>query len=514
MYSRTDWLAPRTAGRGLRTLKEAGPDEILLDLRPAQLLNVKTTSTWMNTELLPTSDRPSHASHQEQANETPMTQPCLPLTSPQALSLLLAQWRAHTSELAGRIPERAQGAAAVQLDLNAFLQTMPREYATVPLTWSLLPASSPLRAHAEALLSSLPPHVRKLSRDVERRFARDWRAVQLIEQQQPQLLELLQPLVPGGDTSARKLSEEDYMWGWLSINSRCLHLPLGLRPHGDNLTLAPLLDMANHTSIPTLECSVKQATGGGLTLKAPSRKLKPQGLEAGEEVFITYGAHSEGTLLTEYGFLLAPHPHSLARTAGGAWQGSKYAEVNLDAEITALLEAQCEVGKRKVELLQERGYWLDYTLHALPQPAPSHRLIPALRLLHISDISPASSVPQKLKTYPLRSTPQLAAELRPDELALKTWEDTLIGLAEMVDEENERKARATLRELCADVQKQRKQALEALPAPPLAPPDGDADAWVSAAHIRSAHRMIESLLWEEHQVAQSVCAALDAGVEW
>jgi hypothetical protein len=40
------------------------------------------------------------------------------------------------------------------------------------------------------------------------------------------------------------------------------------------------------------------------------------------------------------------------------WTDSPYAEVNVDAAVIALLAAQGELGARKREVLQERGYWL------------------------------------------------------------------------------------------------------------------------------------------------------------
>lgn len=43
---------------------------------------------------------------------------------------------------------------------------------------------------------------------------------------------------------------------------------------------------------------------------------------------------------------------------GGAWPDSPYAEVNVDAAVASLLDAQGELGARKRSVLQARGYWL------------------------------------------------------------------------------------------------------------------------------------------------------------
>ena len=63
------------------------------------------------------------------------------------------------------------------------------------------------------------------------------------------------------------------------------------------------------------------------------------------------------TLLSEYGFVLArERPPDAAEPP--EWTDSPYAEVNVDAAVIALLAAQGELGARKREVLQERGYWL------------------------------------------------------------------------------------------------------------------------------------------------------------
>lgn len=55
-----------------------------------------------------------------------------------------------------------------------------------------------------------------------------------------------------------------------------------------------LLDMANHVSDPSREYKVRFTSSGGLELSAPAADVvhEGEGLCEGDEVFITYGAHS------------------------------------------------------------------------------------------------------------------------------------------------------------------------------------------------------------------------------
>lgn len=142
-----------------------------------------------------------------------------------------------------------------------------------------------------------------------------------------------------------------FAWAWCCVNSRCVYLPLGLTPHSDNFTLAPVLDMCNHTWLKADECKVSWTAAGGLQLRAPSVTARPAGLRRGDELFISYGAHSNGTLLSEYGFVLGRN--------GKAWEtGNPYTEVRLDKYVEALLDAWPEREREETkQLLQENGYW-------------------------------------------------------------------------------------------------------------------------------------------------------------
>jgi hypothetical protein len=75
----------------------------------------------------------------------------------------------------------------------------------------------------------------------------------------------------------------------------------------------------------------------------------------------------------------------------------------------------------------------DWTLHSSPPPAyPSYRLITALRLYHIFPVS-ENDVP-----------PHHAIAIRP-------WQDTLLGKQEFISEQNEDAWRKTLLSICQSV---------------------------------------------------------------
>lgn len=157
--------------------------------------------------------------------------------------------------------------------------------------------------------------------------------------------------------TAPTISQQDFLWGWMCTNSRCVYMDLGYAQHPDNFTLAPLLDMANHTAVPWLECKVRYDVRGGLELLAPSQprpeRAGRQGWRKGDEVCITYGAHANTTLLAEYGFVLPAdlHPDDAYYT------GNRYNDVLLDEAIITLLDTQGDVGQWKRELLESEGYW-------------------------------------------------------------------------------------------------------------------------------------------------------------
>ncbi|KAK7967653.1 uncharacterized protein PG986_001930 [Apiospora aurea] len=94
------------------------------------------------------------------------------------------------------------------------------------------------------------------------------------------------------------LTEEEYMYFWLLVNTRTFYLEtpeLEVFPWEDRLALLPVADLFNHAA--DQGCHVAYSATE-YTITARRR------YEAGEEVFASYGDHSNDYLLGEYGFVM------------------------------------------------------------------------------------------------------------------------------------------------------------------------------------------------------------------
>lgn len=136
-----------------------------------------------------------------------------------------------------------------------------------------------------------------------------------------------------------------------SVNTRCIfHRLKPSLDHPDNLTLAPVLDFANHRPSP----HAYPRSNATPTMRAPSAKannaftlLAPAdgGVRAGEEVFLRYGAHANRLLFVEYGFVNKP--------------GQEGAEEEADVGdvLRAMFQARGALGEMMQVILEEEGYW-------------------------------------------------------------------------------------------------------------------------------------------------------------
>ncbi|CAK8671033.1 unnamed protein product [Clavelina lepadiformis] len=100
-----------------------------------------------------------------------------------------------------------------------------------------------------------------------------------------------------------EISVEEYKWAWCCVNTRCVysdHDPpklKGLQPsEADNYFLVPFLDLLNHSVGARVEAKYNK-----LSKKFEIKTLNS--VKKYSQVFIHYGAHSNGFLLTEYGFI-------------------------------------------------------------------------------------------------------------------------------------------------------------------------------------------------------------------
>ncbi|KAL9624208.1 MAG: hypothetical protein Q9160_001455 [Pyrenula sp. 1 TL-2023] len=141
-----------------------------------------------------------------------------------------------------------------------------------------------------------------------------------------------------------------FIHSWLIVNTRSFYFlpspshallppkPAPTNPD-DSMVLCPLIDLFNHTSSnPNLKthCTVSFSDAG---FSVTANRV----YSAGEELLVSYGAHSNGFLMGEYGFLLE----------GGS---NRRDVVVLDSVVREGLNK----GQRAV--LEEKGYWGEYML--------------------------------------------------------------------------------------------------------------------------------------------------------
>ncbi|KAJ6547545.1 hypothetical protein B0H19DRAFT_954756 [Mycena capillaripes] len=262
-----------------------------------------------------------------------------------------------------------------------YVSSLPREF-----------DSHPLADHVQHRERNLPPSVATALARLHDRYLHDWCTVR----------GYLVPLAHHSDNNP--------------VNTRCIYHRLkGTRSHPDNLTLCPILDFANHTvTSPCMTPRLSNAEranappiprlGDPLTLLSPATSTKPN-----EELYLTYGAHSNRTLFIEYGFVVPCAPDD------------PRAEVDVQDIVEPLFENREDEGAVKKKMLEDSGYWGDWTLDG--SPAVSYRLITALRLLH--------------------------APLSDSDGALQRWRDTLTGIRDTVSDANESAWRKTVAEICA-----------------------------------------------------------------
>lgn len=114
----------------------------------------------------------------------------------------------------------------------------------------------------------------------------------------------------------------------------------------DNLTLCPILDFANHS----LHGSNMRPSSTNTYPPSMTESLcffsQDVAIQAGDEIFLTYGRHSNKTLFVEYGFVDVIHDHE---------------NVQGEVDVQDVLEeiAHEKQWRRSLvkEVLVDQGYW-------------------------------------------------------------------------------------------------------------------------------------------------------------
>ncbi|KAG5420287.1 hypothetical protein I9W82_002167 [Candida metapsilosis] len=170
-------------------------------------------------------------------------------------------------------------------------------------------------------LDLLPESTREMHNKVLKRFNRDYKVVlDLLSGK----TENVQSIIP----------RDEFLLSWLSINSRCLYMKLPTSTSTqDNFTLAPYIDFINHS--PDDHCNLKIDNKGFQVFTTSS-------YSADEQLYFSYGPHSNDFLLTEYGFIVP---------------NNKWDDIDVSEAILTMLK-----GSQK-EFLKQHDYLGNYTVN-------------------------------------------------------------------------------------------------------------------------------------------------------
>ncbi|KAJ1643596.1 hypothetical protein IWQ61_010514, partial [Dispira simplex] len=248
-----------------------------------------------------------------------------------------------------------------QSPLYPYLQVLPTDFPTVPL------------AHVDAV--DIAPDHRHWTNGYPILLTGDLK--RLLEDQVKSSLQALATAhdllaALAGDT----LTLEEWHWGWLVVNTRCISLRAGegFRPPssnlGDSLALAPLLDLLNH------DCQADVTPYFDHSRQSFIIRTN-QPVLPGNEAFINYGPHDNVKLVCEYGFWVPGNPHDLVplddilmpyfTTARVAEDIPTQIEPGVARMARNRMRAQCLYNHwitRCMQLLQNTGMWGDYHLTA------------------------------------------------------------------------------------------------------------------------------------------------------
>ncbi|KAI8328573.1 hypothetical protein BC941DRAFT_229167 [Chlamydoabsidia padenii] len=193
---------------------------------------------------------------------------------------------------------------------------------------------------------------------------------------------------------------KSYEWAWLCVNTRCIHMTTNDKSSkGGNIAMAPFLDFLNHTS--------EARITSGFNSQTQSFEIKTlTPYRSGEQVFINYGPHDNQAIFREYGFVLPQNEYNF---------------VSLDHQVWQLIE-ETEQSARNIkikrEILEQTGYEGDYTIK---KQDISFRLLCVLRLIALKDVQSFNWA---------------------------AWHDVIMGLADQIDDTNERMVYHMLQSIC------------------------------------------------------------------
>ncbi|KAI0318943.1 hypothetical protein OF83DRAFT_1113040 [Amylostereum chailletii] len=380
------------------------------------------------------------------------------LSATQIIALHLLRHRPQSPHAAKEHPDPLFG---------AYISVLPRDFDSHPLTWIVNRTCGAVGYDGEGQLLDLLTPSAILSLDaLQKRFWKDWDQVKLYMDEHTTLTDIV------------SRDPADFLWAWLNVNTRCLYDDIG-QPRSDNISLCPIFDFANHVwARPTM-----QPLRPEQHLWTDGRRTKSSELtcatletivERDQEVFLSYGGHSNLTLFVEYGFVNT--------VAEEGWTSGAYpGEVIVDDVVKNVLDERGELGLRIKDILEGENYWGDWTMHLSPPPAhPSYRLLTALRLYHVFATEGKAGT----------------------EAELQLWRDTVRGLRDVISCENEERVRATLVTICGTVVARARTALAEI---------GRWDTEDGRGWVEWQRSSVRRLWAEEAVVASAVVASVNSG---
>jgi hypothetical protein len=169
-------------------------------------------------------------------------------------------------------------------------------------------------------------------------------------------------------TAFPSLAYDEYIYNWCLVNTRTFYFtsPLVRLPkpinRDDCMALNPFADYFNHAAEPSASASFSSSSQKSILAKTTTSKSSTSqtkkgdgtgyiitalhAIAAGDEIYISYGSHSNDFLLAEYGFILSSNPN----------QPNKDDSILLDTHLLQLFTST------QTALLSEAGFKGNYTL--------------------------------------------------------------------------------------------------------------------------------------------------------
>lgn len=207
--------------------------------------------------------------------------------------------------------EKSRGA---QSWWEPFINSLPLmdDFMRCPFVWKI--------QGKDHLFSLLPRSTRKHANKMAQKFTHDYEIVTKLLNDQGALESIL--------------PHDEFLLIWMCINSRCLYMEIPQKKTtDDNFTMAPYVDFINHSS--TDQCILKIDRTGFNVITTNLYKED-------EELYLSYGPHSNEFLLCEYGFYL---PHN------------EWNDLDITEEIIDILSPD------QIDYLRDKKYWGDYTIN-------------------------------------------------------------------------------------------------------------------------------------------------------